>query len=55
MSAGSDVTRVCAVEVEKIRDGLWRWTAPHPDWDGNEGWERDTSVAEPQEPSFSTP
>lgn len=41
MSAASDVARVCAVEVERIRDGLWRWTAPHPDWDGNEGWERD--------------
>jgi hypothetical protein len=21
------------VEVLRIREGLWRWTAPHPDWD----------------------
>jgi glyoxylase-like metal-dependent hydrolase (beta-lactamase superfamily II) len=41
MSTGSDVARVRAVEIEKIRDGLWRWTAPHPDWDGSEEWERD--------------
>jgi hypothetical protein len=20
------------VKVERIREGLWRWTAPHPDW-----------------------
>jgi hypothetical protein len=20
------------VEVQRIRDGLWRWTLPHPDW-----------------------
>jgi hypothetical protein len=26
------------VEVLRIRDGLWRWTAPHPDWEpGGEG------------------
>ena len=42
MSAGSDVASVRPVEVEKIRDGLWRWTAPHPDWKpDSEGWERD--------------
>ena len=30
------------MEVEQIRGGLWRWTAPHPDWKENsEGWERD--------------
>ncbi len=26
------------MEVQRLRDGLWRWTAPHPDWDpGGEG------------------
>jgi hypothetical protein len=26
------------VDVLRIRDGLWRWTAPHPDWQpGGEG------------------
>jgi glyoxylase-like metal-dependent hydrolase (beta-lactamase superfamily II) len=29
------------VEVEKIREGLWRWTAPHPDWKPGADWERD--------------
>jgi glyoxylase-like metal-dependent hydrolase (beta-lactamase superfamily II) len=42
MSIRSDVTRVPRVEVERIREGLWRWTAPHPDWSSaSEGWERD--------------
>ena len=41
MSAGSDVTRVLGVEVEKIRDGLWRWTAPHPDWKPDSDWPED--------------
>jgi hypothetical protein len=30
------------VDVLRIRDGLWRWTAPHPDWkpsdDGPPAW-----------------
>jgi glyoxylase-like metal-dependent hydrolase (beta-lactamase superfamily II) len=33
------------VEVAKLASGLWRWTAPHPDWTpdegGPDGWERD--------------
>jgi glyoxylase-like metal-dependent hydrolase (beta-lactamase superfamily II) len=41
MSAGSDVARLHALNVEKIRDGLWRWTAPHPDWEPGEEWDRD--------------
>ena len=42
MSAASDVARVPPVEVGRIRDGLWRWTAPHPDWKpSSEGWEKD--------------
>jgi glyoxylase-like metal-dependent hydrolase (beta-lactamase superfamily II) len=31
--------------LERLEDGLWRWTAPHPDWTaddgGAEGWERE--------------
>ena len=30
-----------SLPVEKIRDGLWRWTAPHPDWEPGGGWEKD--------------
>jgi glyoxylase-like metal-dependent hydrolase (beta-lactamase superfamily II) len=42
MSTASDVTSLRAVEVEHIRDGLWRWTAPHPDWESTSGgWDRD--------------
>jgi glyoxylase-like metal-dependent hydrolase (beta-lactamase superfamily II) len=26
------------MEVERIRDGLWRWTAPHPDWRPAADW-----------------
>lgn len=29
------------MEVEKLRDGLWRWTAPHPDWKPGSEWDRD--------------
>lgn len=26
------------MEVQRLREGLWRWTAPHPDWEpGGEG------------------
>jgi len=32
------------MEVSKIRDGLWRWVVPHPDWkpefDRPDGWGR---------------
>ena len=31
------------MEVERLADGLWRWTAPHPDWDASEGWDRDVA------------
>lgn len=24
--------------VEKVREGLWRWTAPHPEWNGATDW-----------------
>lgn len=30
------------MEVQRLREGLWRWTAPHPDWDpageGSTAW-----------------
>lgn len=33
------------MEVKKIAEGLWRWTAPHPEWvpekGGPGGWERE--------------
>ena len=41
MSGGSDVTRLRHVDVARIRDGLWRWTTPHPDWEAGEEWEQD--------------
>lgn len=35
------------MEVDRLADGLWRWTAPHPDWTPEEGpyggWGRDVS------------
>jgi glyoxylase-like metal-dependent hydrolase (beta-lactamase superfamily II) len=35
---------VRAVEVRKLRPGLWRWTAPHPGWTpaagGPNGWDQ---------------
>jgi glyoxylase-like metal-dependent hydrolase (beta-lactamase superfamily II) len=27
--------------VQRVEDGLWRWTAPHPAWRAGAGWERD--------------
>jgi glyoxylase-like metal-dependent hydrolase (beta-lactamase superfamily II) len=29
------------MEVEKIAPGLWRWTAPHPEWRPDADWPRD--------------
>jgi glyoxylase-like metal-dependent hydrolase (beta-lactamase superfamily II) len=29
------------VDVQKVGDGLWRWTAPHPDWKERDDWDRD--------------
>jgi len=33
------------VEVQRIAEGLWRWTAPHPDWiphgEGPDDWPQD--------------
>ena len=33
------------MDVVEVGPGLWRWTAPHPDWTpeegGDEGWERE--------------
>lgn len=29
------------MEVLTIADGLWRWTAPHPDWEPDANWPRD--------------
>jgi hypothetical protein len=29
---------LCAVRVQKLRPGLWRWTALHPEWTPEEEW-----------------
>jgi glyoxylase-like metal-dependent hydrolase (beta-lactamase superfamily II) len=29
------------VEVARIEEGLWRWTAPHPEWKAGDDWQRD--------------
>ena len=35
------------MEVTRLADGLWRWTALHPDWKpgdgGPDGWEQEVS------------
>ena len=35
------------MDVRELRPGLWRWTAPHPDWTpeqgGPEGWEQEVA------------
>ena len=33
------------MHVDRLSDGLWRWTAPHPDWRDEPavGWERDVA------------
>ena len=35
------------MDVRELRAGLWRWTAPHPDWTpeqgGPEGWEQEVA------------
>jgi glyoxylase-like metal-dependent hydrolase (beta-lactamase superfamily II) len=29
------------MKVVELAPGLWRWTAPHPDWKEGDDWERD--------------
>ena len=29
------------MNVTEIVPGLWRWTAPHPDWKAGDDWERE--------------
>jgi glyoxylase-like metal-dependent hydrolase (beta-lactamase superfamily II) len=29
------------MEVRRIDEGLWHWTAPHPEWKPGEDWEQD--------------
>ena len=29
------------MRVDRLASGLWRWTAPHPDWTEDDDWERD--------------
>jgi len=29
------------VKVQRLREGLWRWTAPHPEWHEGADWEQD--------------
>ena len=31
------------MEVERIDEGLWRWTAPHPEWKEGDDWDRDVA------------
>lgn len=31
--------------VERIEEGLWRWTTAHPDWKPTDDWERDVGCA----------
>jgi hypothetical protein len=39
--------RTLVVDVTRLADGLWRWTALHPDWTpeegGLDGWEQEVS------------
>jgi glyoxylase-like metal-dependent hydrolase (beta-lactamase superfamily II) len=29
------------MDVDQLAPGLWRWTAPHPDWTEGDDWERE--------------
>jgi glyoxylase-like metal-dependent hydrolase (beta-lactamase superfamily II) len=29
------------MRVDQLNSGLWRWTAPHPDWKEGDDWEQD--------------
>jgi hypothetical protein len=31
------------MDVREVRPGLWRWTAPHPEWDHAETWGPDVA------------
>ena len=46
-----------AMQVREIRNGLWQWTAPHPDWrpgkGGAGGWEEEVACVFHERPGAS--
>ena len=45
------------MQVTRLADGLWRWTALHPDWKpgdgGPDGWEQEVSSVYLEAPTTS--
>lgn len=39
-----------SMELERIADGLWRWTAVHPEWKPGEGWDPEVACVYAEEP-----
>lgn len=31
---------MCAMQVVKLRDGLWQWGCPHPSWKAGDDWDQ---------------
>jgi glyoxylase-like metal-dependent hydrolase (beta-lactamase superfamily II) len=42
-SRGASWANVYDRAVRELRQGLWHWTAPHPDWRPSEPWDRNVS------------
>lgn len=38
------------MDVERIAEGLWRWTAVHPEWKAGEGWDPEVACVYVEEP-----
>src|SRR5262245_43279182 len=40
-SFGTVAYLAAVVEVRELTPGLWRWTAPHPEWEQGFDWDRE--------------
>lgn len=42
--------RVRSVDVQEVTEGLWRWTAVHPQWKPGEGWDPEVACVYAEDP-----
>jgi glyoxylase-like metal-dependent hydrolase (beta-lactamase superfamily II) len=38
------------MDVQQLGEGLWRWTAPHPEWNPGDDWDRDVGCVYAETP-----
>lgn len=49
-TARTGTARLGSMKVERIAEGLWRWTAVHPEWKPGEEWDAEVACVYAEEP-----